>query len=332
MDSIDLRSDTVTQPCAAMREAMSQAEVGDDVFAGTINEDGALEIRVTKDAKQTTLARIINMIEDAQSRRAASEQWIEKFARYYTPAMIALAFGIAVIPPLLTDASWSQWLYQALVILVIACPCAMGLATPTSLMVGMGRAVGETMIAILEERDFPVRNLYPLASSRSAGKTIMFKGQTVRVTDLAEFDFSQAQIGLFSAGGSISAEYAPKAGEAGCVVVDNTSHFRRDPEIPLIVPEVNPDAIEDYRNRMIIANPNCSTARAPSGRPASPPDTTRGSQATEPGAGDCCGAATPTRTSPTSCTACPRNHSIIWSFPSAGTPSPRCVTRPPSSG
>jgi aspartate-semialdehyde dehydrogenase len=126
-------------------------------------------------------------------------------------------------------------------------------------VVGATGAVGETMISILEERDFPVGNLYPLASSRSAGKTIMFKGKTVPVTDLAEFDFSQVQIGLFSAGGSISEEFAPKAAAAGCVVIDNTSHFRRHEDIPLVVPEVNPEAIADYSRHNIIANPNCST-------------------------------------------------------------------------
>ena len=126
-------------------------------------------------------------------------------------------------------------------------------------VVGATGAVGEAMISILEERNFPVGNLYPLASSRSAGKTIMFNGNTVKVTDLAEFDFSQAQIGLFSAGGSISEKYAPIAAEAGCVVVDNTSHFRRDEDIPLIVPEVNIEALAGYTTRGIIANPNCST-------------------------------------------------------------------------
>jgi aspartate-semialdehyde dehydrogenase len=126
-------------------------------------------------------------------------------------------------------------------------------------VVGATGAVGEVMISVLEERNFPVRNLYALASSRSAGKTIQFRGKSIRVTDLAEFDFSQAQIGLFSAGGSISAEYAPKAAAAGCVVIDNTSHFRRDDDIPLIVPEVNIDALAGYSARNIIANPNCST-------------------------------------------------------------------------
>ncbi len=126
-------------------------------------------------------------------------------------------------------------------------------------VVGATGAVGEAMIEILEQRNFPVRKLYPLASSRSAGKSVMFRGSPVKVGDLAAFDFSQARIGLFSAGGSISAEYAPKAAAAGCVVVDNTSHFRQDPDIPLVVPEVNIDALAGYSRRNIIANPNCST-------------------------------------------------------------------------
>lgn len=126
-------------------------------------------------------------------------------------------------------------------------------------VVGATGAVGEAMLSILEERDFPVGEVYALASSRSVGKRIPFKGGTLRVEDLAEFDFSKAQIGLFSAGGSVSAEYAPKAAAAGCVVVDNTSNFRYDDDIPLVVPEVNPERIADYTNRGIIANPNCST-------------------------------------------------------------------------
>jgi aspartate-semialdehyde dehydrogenase len=126
-------------------------------------------------------------------------------------------------------------------------------------VVGATGAVGEAMIEILEQRNFPVGTLYPLASARSAGKSIRFRGKSITVTDLAEFDFSKAQIGLFSAGGSISEEYAPIAAAAGCVVIDNTSHFRRDEDIPLVVPEVNPHAIAGYTNRGIIANPNCST-------------------------------------------------------------------------
>lgn len=126
-------------------------------------------------------------------------------------------------------------------------------------VVGATGAVGETMLSILEERDFPVGTLYPLASSRSAGSTVTFKGKEVTVEDLATFDFSKAQIGLFSAGGSVSEEFAPKAAAAGCVVIDNTAHFRYDDDIPLVVPEVNPHAIARYKTRGIIANPNCST-------------------------------------------------------------------------
>lgn len=126
-------------------------------------------------------------------------------------------------------------------------------------VVGATGAVGETMVSILEQRNFPVRNLYLLASERSAGSRVQFKGHYITVQNLAEFDFSKAQVGLFSAGGSISAEYAPKAAAAGCVVIDNTAHFRYDDDIPLVVPEVNPHAIAQYKTRNIIANPNCST-------------------------------------------------------------------------
>ena len=126
-------------------------------------------------------------------------------------------------------------------------------------VVGATGAVGEAMLAILEERNFPVGEVYALASSKSVGKRIPFKGGNLVVRDLAEFDFSKVQIGLFSAGGSVSAEYAPKAAAAGCIVVDNTSHFRYEDDIPLVVPEVNPDKVADYKNHGIIANPNCST-------------------------------------------------------------------------
>ena len=126
-------------------------------------------------------------------------------------------------------------------------------------IVGATGAVGETLLEVLEQRNFPVGKLYLLASERSAGTTKSFRGKSVRVTNLAEFDFSQVQIGLFSAGGSVSAEYAPKAAAAGCIVVDNTSHFRYDDDKPLVVPEVNEAAIADYKATNIIANPNCST-------------------------------------------------------------------------
>lgn len=126
-------------------------------------------------------------------------------------------------------------------------------------IVGATGAVGEAMREILEAREFPVDQLFLLASERSAGEKLGFRGRNITVTNLDEFDFSQAHIGLFSAGGSVSAVHAPRAAEAGCVVIDNTSHFRRDPEIPLVVPEVNPHRIADYKIRNIIANPNCST-------------------------------------------------------------------------
>src|SRR5262245_34897237 len=123
-------------------------------------------------------------------------------------------------------------------------------------VLGATGAVGETIIQILEERKFPIKTLYPLASSRSAGDTVKFKNKLYEVLDVSKFDFSKAQIGLFSAGASVSEKYAPLAAEAGCVVIDNTSAFRYDPEIPLVVPEVNPEMIDQYRNRNIIANPN----------------------------------------------------------------------------
>jgi aspartate-semialdehyde dehydrogenase len=126
-------------------------------------------------------------------------------------------------------------------------------------VLGATGAVGETMLAVLEERNFPVGELFPLASSRSAGKKIEFKGGELTVLDVADFDFSRVKIGLFSAGASASEVYGPIAAAAGCVVIDNTSRFRYEDDIPLVVPEVNPEAVALYRNRGIIANPNCST-------------------------------------------------------------------------
>lgn len=126
-------------------------------------------------------------------------------------------------------------------------------------VLGATGLVGKHMIEILEDRGFPVNKLYPLASARSAGETITFNGEDVTVEDADTFDWSKVQLGFFSAGGSISAKYAPLAAEQGCVVIDNTSHYRYEPDIPLVVPEVNASALADFRNRNIIANPNCST-------------------------------------------------------------------------
>ncbi len=126
-------------------------------------------------------------------------------------------------------------------------------------VVGATGAVGETMLSILAERQFPIRNIYALASERSAGKRVEFGTKQLVVQDLATFDFSQVHIGLFSPGASVSKIYAPIAAEAGCVVIDNTSQFRYDDDKPLIVPEVNAHAIAGYKATNIIANPNCST-------------------------------------------------------------------------
>jgi aspartate-semialdehyde dehydrogenase len=124
---------------------------------------------------------------------------------------------------------------------------------------GATGAVGEALIEILEQREFPVGELHLLASERSEGKTVRALGRNLRVQRLDQFDFDDTQIGLFSAGGAVSAEFAPKAAAAGCVVIDNTSRFRRDDDVPLIVPEVNAHALGGFRERRIIANPNCST-------------------------------------------------------------------------
>jgi aspartate-semialdehyde dehydrogenase len=119
--------------------------------------------------------------------------------------------------------------------------------------------VGEAMLEILAERDFPVGKLYALASDRSLGKSVRFGSKNVACDVLDEHDFGETDIALFSAGGSISAEHAPRAAAAGCVVIDNTSHFRMEEGIPLVVPEVNPEALAEFADRNIIANPNCST-------------------------------------------------------------------------
>jgi len=126
-------------------------------------------------------------------------------------------------------------------------------------VVGATGAVGEMMLRVLAQRDFPVGRLYPLASQRSAGRVVQFNGQSYPVGLLADFDFTRTSVALFSAGASVSEVYAPRAAAAGNVVIDNTSRFRGDADIPLVVPEVNPHATAQYEKRRIIANPNCST-------------------------------------------------------------------------
>jgi aspartate-semialdehyde dehydrogenase len=124
---------------------------------------------------------------------------------------------------------------------------------------GATGAVGTEMVSILEERNFPVANLRLLASTRGAGTKMEFKGNEYTVEVLNENSFSEMDIGLFSPGGSVSEKFAPIAGKAGCVVIDNTSAFRMDPQVPLVVPEVNAHAIAQYSKKNIISNPNCST-------------------------------------------------------------------------
>lgn len=124
-------------------------------------------------------------------------------------------------------------------------------------VVGASGMIGEAMMSILAEREFPIRNIFPLGSDRSAGTALDFMGETVHIGLLSEFDFSQVQYGLFSAGASVSDIYAPTAAEKGCTVIDNTSRFRYDRDIPLVIPEVNGEVLTDADR--LIANPNCST-------------------------------------------------------------------------
>ena len=135
LDGTVLSGSTTVNQAPITGESMPvEKKVDDEVYAGTINQDGAIEIKATKGASDTTLARIIHMVEEAQARRAPSQQWVDRFAYYYTPAMMVLAAAIAILPPLLFAASWSEWIYRGLVILVIACPCALVISTPVSIV------------------------------------------------------------------------------------------------------------------------------------------------------------------------------------------------------
>ncbi len=126
-------------------------------------------------------------------------------------------------------------------------------------VVGATGAVGEIMLEILAQRAFPVEKVYALASEKSVGNEVLFGNKKLSVEALETFDFSKVDIALFAAGGAVSKEYAPKAAEQNCIVIDNSSEFRYDPDVPLVIPEVNPGSIVDAPERGIIANPNCST-------------------------------------------------------------------------
>ncbi|MEK7802026.1 MAG: aspartate-semialdehyde dehydrogenase [Pseudomonadota bacterium] len=126
-------------------------------------------------------------------------------------------------------------------------------------VVGASGNVGREMLSTLKERNFPADELVALASSRTAGQDVSFGDDMLKIQDLAKYDFKGTDIVLSSAGAKISAEFAPRATAAGAIIIDNTSHFRMDPDVPLVVPEVNPHALADYKKKNIIANPNCST-------------------------------------------------------------------------
>lgn len=126
-------------------------------------------------------------------------------------------------------------------------------------IVGATGLVGQAILSILQQRKFPVNQLYLLASKRSSGEAMEFNEQPLVVSELDEFDFKKADIAIFTAGSAVSAVYAPKATAKGCLVIDNTPYFRYDDEVPLVIPEVNPETLAGYKKRHIIANPNCST-------------------------------------------------------------------------
>lgn len=141
LDGVVTRGETTINQAPITGESLPVAkQEGDEVFAGTINEDGAFEFKCTKAANDSTLARITRMVEDAQSRKSQSEQWVNTFARYYTPAMMMFALAVAVFPPLVAGGEWGHWFYQALVVLVIACPCALVISTPVSIVAGLASA------------------------------------------------------------------------------------------------------------------------------------------------------------------------------------------------
>ena len=136
----------VNQAPITGESALVTKELGDEVFAGTINGDGTLTVRATKPAGNTVLSRIIRMVSDAHSRRADVEQWVAKFARVYTPIVMFLAIAIAVLPPLLIGGSWDYWFYNALVLLVIACPCALVISTPVSIVAALASSARQGVL------------------------------------------------------------------------------------------------------------------------------------------------------------------------------------------
>lgn len=161
--------------------------VGDEVFAGTINGDGSLQIEATKRSRDTMLAKIVRMVGEAQSRRGPSEQWVEKFARIYTPTVMALAVAICIVPPLVFQASWADWFYRSLVLLVIACPCALVISTPVSIVAGLTSAARQGVLVKGGQYLEAPAHLRAIAIDKT-GTLTLGKPQVVEVVPLSGHD------------------------------------------------------------------------------------------------------------------------------------------------